>query len=294
MEKSQIQVPTNGRVTDPSGAAKKTYQPKMLSSQQLLEKPASVNWLVNGLLMKCEPIVIGAPKKTLKTAVAADLAISLATGCKFLGKFAIPVAVNVGFFSGESGQATIKSLVTRIGRSKNVDISKCPVSWGFELPKLGSDASLNGLTALIKRLELEVLIIDPMYLCLFAGMASPGPEPSNLFAVGPILSKASRACFNGGATLVLVHHSKKTGGAKNATDLDLDDLAFAGIGEFARQWILLGRRKRYVAGSGFHELAMSCGSSIGCSSAWDLVIDEGPRGPHSLPSNWDVSVTPAS
>ena len=84
-------------------------------------------------------------------------------------------------------------------------------------------------------------------------------------------------CRRAGATPVLVHHTTKPTGAKR-TAVTLNDLAFAGIGEFARQWLLVGRTADYEPGSGTHDLTLSIGGSAGHSSAWSVRIDEGRDG----------------
>ena len=56
---------------------------------------------------------------------------------------------------------------------------------------------------------------------------------------------------------------------------ELDDMSQSGFAEFARQWILLSRRKDYLDGSGLHELWMRSGGSAGNSSLWRLDVDEG-------------------
>jgi hypothetical protein len=59
---------------------------------------------------------------------------------------------------------------------------------------------------------------------------------------------------------------------------DLDDAAFAGVGEAARQWVLLKRRVKYdPAQPGHHELWWSVGGSMGQSELLALNIEEGSR-----------------
>jgi len=89
----------------------------------------------------------------------------------------------------------------------------------------------------------KVAIIDPLYLCLMGG--ADRASANNLYEVGPVLFKAAKACLLAGATPVFLHHATKSA-KKNAEPLDLEDLAWAGIGEFARQWLLLNRREPFA------------------------------------------------
>ena len=98
-------------------------------------------------------------------------------------------------------------------------------------------------------------------------------RPSNVFEIGSILFRAAKVCRAAGATPILVHHANKNSDAKDAV-LTLDSLAFAGIGEFARQWILLGRHTPFVPGSGRHQLVMNVGGSAGHSGTWQVDIRE--------------------
>lgn len=52
-------------------------------------------------------------------------------------------------------------------------------------------------------------------------------------------------------------------------------LAFAGVAEFARQWLFVGRTAVYQSGSGVHDLSLSIGGNAGHSSGWSVRVDEG-------------------
>jgi hypothetical protein len=65
-------------------------------------------------------------------------------------------------------------------------------------------------------------------------------------------------------------------------------MAWAGFQEFARQWILLGRREQYEPGTGEHELWLSVGGSAGHSGLWGLDISEGVSG---QPRHWNIELS---
>ncbi len=96
-----------------------------------------------------------------------------------------------------------------------------------------------------------------------------------------------------GCSVILVHHFKKTV-LNQYEPASMEDLAFAGFQEFARQWILLNRRSPYDPDrGGEHELWMSSGGSAGHGGLWGLDIKEGTR---DTPSGrfWDVNILTAA
>jgi hypothetical protein len=256
-----------------------------------------LRWLIDDLLLSDQPVVIGGPKKTLKTSVAVDLAVSLGTATPFLGSFAVPTKVCVAFISGEGGEAVIRTTAERICRAKDLALSDCAVHWSFRLPKLADPSGLRKFGDQLEGIGAKVVVIDPLYLCLLAGTAS---SASNLYEVGSLLNGFASECLDVGATPVFVHHATKSS-AKNAVKntespvpIDLDDLAFCGVSEFVRQWILLGRREPFRPGSGRHQLLMSAGGNAGHSGFWNVDVDEGVLKADLTGRRWKVSVEAVS
>ncbi len=251
---------------------------------------------MDGILVANQPAVVGGARKSLKTNIVADLTISLGRGLPFLNHFQVERVFPTGFISGESGKATLQETARRIRASKlGVDF-QAPVSlddeqlyWGFDLPSLSDDADLARIKEFIGQRKLEVIIIDPLYLCLNAGKQKV--QAGNIYEMGPLLKNVADTCTDAGATPILVHHTRKRkGGAKHSPSApDLDDLAYSGIQEFARQWVLLGRRQPYQS-DGQHSLWLSCGGSAGFSGLWHVEVDEGLVDRNFGGRQWTVEV----
>lgn len=271
----------------PGSAASRT---RFLDSAAFARKKYRHDWLIRNIMVARQPMVIGGAIKTLKTSSAIDMAISLGSGTSFLGTFAVPERRRVAVLSGESGPATIQETALRICAAKGTRLKDCTVHWSFALPRLGSDADCEALDGFLREARIEVVILDPLYLLL----GGEGASASNLYEIGPLLYRAGRTCQAAGATLVLVHHATK--GAIKASKADapkplaLEDLAFAGIGEYARQWLLLSRRQPYQDGSGDHELLMHIGGSAGHSGCWEVDVHEGVLGEGLEGREWCVKV----
>jgi hypothetical protein len=265
----------------------------MINSADLEQRCAKREWLVENVLIRGQPGVIGGPPKSLKTSIAIDLAISLGTGSSFLGKFEVPRIQKVAVFSGESGDSAILDIARRICHNKSVKLDRsCQVQWQFNLPRLADQDDLQKLGATLTAEKIRVVIVDPLYLCLTGG--SKPISATNLYDVGPALRQFAMMCLNAGATPILVHHTTKTSEKKStgAQAPELGDLAFAGISEFARQWILVKHREDYQPASGTHKLVVGVGGSAGHSSTWNVDIFEGRQKSDFSGRIWDVLARP--
>ncbi|MEK6234418.1 MAG: AAA family ATPase, partial [Planctomycetales bacterium] len=264
---------------------------RFISSREFAETDYSLEWHVPNMLVKGQPCVIGGPSKSLKTSLAIDLAVSLAApvGNQFLGRFDAEPARRVLFVSAESGEGTIKETVQRICRMKapGVRLDNLNITWCFQAPKLSCDADLQAIRQELDERPVDVAIFDPLYLCLLADNMTV--SASNLYEMGPLLRKLSRTCLDAGATPVLVHHFNKPGSMSHDPPA-LENLAFAGIGQFTRQWLLINRRAKYVPGSGLHELWLSVGGSAGHSQLWGVDVAEGQLGGDFGGRQWQVTV----
>jgi len=246
-----------------------------------------IEYLIDHILVAGQPAIIAGGKKCLKTSLIIDMGISLAMGGFFLGKFKVNRAARVGIMSGESGMSTIQETARRIAHVAGYSLADIGSGLIFteSLPLFGRLDHEDALRQFILNDELEVLFIDPCYLCM------PGGDAGNLFAQGELLRGMAEVCRETGTTMILCHHTRKTKIDPFAPP-ELEDIAWAGFQEFCRQWLLVGRRERYEPGTGDHRLWLSVGGSSGHGGLWAVDVSEGTR--DSIDGRyWQVDVLPA-
>jgi hypothetical protein len=231
-------------------------------------------FLIRGVLVRDRPTVIAGPAKALKTSIAVSLAVALASGRDWLGRYPVVRRTKCLLLSGESGPGCLQESLRRICKAMELDSKEIHdhLHWGFDLPRLDDADHVAAVGEFIREKGIGFVLLDPLYLSLTS--VGSNLDPSNLYQVGPRLLAATRAFLTAGATPAYVHHFKK-----NRDDAygrpELEDLAYAGVVEFFRQWILMCRRERYEPGTGEHRLWLSAGGSDGHSCELALDISEG-------------------
>lgn len=234
-----------------------------------------VEYYIEDLLIKDQPMIIGGASKSLKTSIAIDAVTALVLGPErskqFAGKDVLTDGLRVLLVSGESGFAVIRDTIRRVlqeppfpgsqrlpARARSMGVSNIssgtamhpggglvPGSveamagrfWLSErVPDLSSKEGRNDLDLLLKATQPDIVFFDPAYL-MFAG-----DDAGNMFAVGRELRLLTNICRKHGVTPVILHHFGKAVKPKGAnTDVALEDLAWSGWNQFAGQWWLLGR-----------------------------------------------------
>jgi len=237
-----------------------------ITAAELATGRFDLTYLIDGVLVKDQPAGLVASKKSLKTNIGVDLAISLATGGRFLGYFRVAEPKRPAMFSGESGMATIQETALRISDAAGVSLAETGIIFSDCVPHFGDAINMapRGLRASYRsemRMDagattrsysywkafrrfleadgIEVVIVDPVYLCLPCDI-----NPANLFDIGRLLRNVTEVCRDVGATPVLVHHLKKTVANPYAPG-QLEDIGWA------------DRRGRFVRHGAF-----SCGKAL--------------------------------
>jgi hypothetical protein len=258
-----------------------------LTCAELDQGSYNLEYLIDRTLVAGQPCIVAGGKKSLKTSIVIDMGISLATMGYFLGTLRVNRHCRVAIMCGESGMATLQETARRIADKAGwwlADIEG--LFFTDQLPQFENLCHLDALREFIKGDALDVLVVDPTYLCM------PGDDVGNLFTQGARLRGVSDVCRELACTLVLVHHCRKGGKPDPFSPPELEDIAWAGFQEYARQWLLIGRRERYEPGTGDHRLWLNVGGSAGHSGLWAVDVSEGVYDGRT-PRHWDVRVTGA-
>ncbi len=215
----------------------------------LAEQP--VQWMVDNVFSCDQPTIFGAKQKSLKTTLLTDLAVSLASGLSWLGKFNVSQRRRVLLVTGEASEAAAIRKVRRAAQCRNLrreDLTDYLRIEAITFPTLPSLDDCIAVESAVKAYGIEVVILDPLYMGL------QGLNTSNLTEVGPALRRFMAMCRP--ANVIIAHHVKKTAYFDDAPNLE--DLSQAGIAEFAGNYWLMGRISEYV-GDGIHKLAIRYG-----------------------------------
>ena len=260
---------------------------RFIDSEEFLAGDYRPQWLVPRILVKGQPGVIAGPSKGMKTSLLIDLAVSLASATPFLGQFPVRERVRVAVVSGESGEHTLKETCLRVLEAKGLDSDNLWgfLKWEFTLPTFSDLESMTAFGEALARIEADVVVIDPTYLALGE------VDAKNLFEMGRALKTIAAILLKlrPGLTVILVHHANRL--LPIGEVMELNHLAYSGLEQFARQFILLNRREPY-RNNGEHDLWVRVGGSTGHGGLWALHVSEGLVEEDFSGRKWDVDVKP--
>jgi hypothetical protein len=256
---------------------------EFLDSRTFAQGDYRPEWLIKNVLVRGEPAGLGGPMKALKTSIAVDLAVSLATGTPMLGTFEVPHVTTTAIISGESGRSTLQKTGERVCAAKNLTLAEVDdrLHWCFEIPCL---SDLGGVTQLVEALcerGVRVAILDPLYLML--GDINAG----SIFEAGTLLRNVASLFLAYNITPVILHHARKV--LPVGQGMELSDLSHAGFAEFVRQYLLINRMERYEH-DGRHILNLRIGGSAGHGGEYSVEVNEGTLNEDFSGRRWDVTV----
>jgi hypothetical protein len=179
------------------------------------------SWRVSGILSTDDYGVLAGPKGVGKTFAMLDLAVAVALGRPWFGRFETeraPVLV----FTSEDSRARLWRRADAIARAGSCDPDELE-GWLFIHPLAFSAVTdLSRLEAELAALEPGLAMLDPAYRYMNGVRAQ-------LFDMGAVLTPLQEACMAAGAPLLVGHHYNRREGANRE-----ERISGAGLLEWAR------------------------------------------------------------
>jgi AAA domain len=179
------------------------------------------SWRVRGILSSDDYGVLAGPKGVGKTFALADLAVSVALGRPWFGRFDTERAA-VAMFTSEDSRARLWRRADAIARAAGSDPADLE-GWLFIHPlSFSAVDDLPRLEAELEALEPGLALLDPAFRYMNGVRAQ-------LFDMGAVLTPLQEACQAAGAPLIVGHHYNRRDGANRE-----ERISGAGLLEWAR------------------------------------------------------------
>lgn len=195
------------------------------TARQLLDTEYSNQFLIRGIWHADAYGTISAGPKAQKTWDCLDLAVGVAAGTNWLGRFQIDRQGPVVFYSGEGGDRNMTRRLTAVFNGKGIDPNG-PVAehvhFHTRAPRLTDQQHLDTIRYNAETIRPALIILDPLYLSI-------GDEMKALAKVGELLAQLQHIAEDVGAALIIAHHWNKTGHGKGH-----DRASGTGVHEWAR------------------------------------------------------------
>lgn len=165
-------------------------------------------WLVRRLWPADAYGILGAEEKAGKTWAMNDLAVAVASGGAWCGRWQVDTPGPVLMFAGEGSERKTVRRLYAIGEHYGLtpaQVDALPIRLCHRVPNLTDSAHLAAVMAEVHANPPRLVILDPLYL------AAGGVDSSQLNKMGAVLGAIQHVCATVGAALIVAHHWNKTG-----------------------------------------------------------------------------------
>ncbi|MGV9672314.1 AAA family ATPase [Gordonia sp. NPDC003504] len=197
------------------------------------------NWLVEGLWPDLSYGAMAGEKKTFKSYNALLLAVAVAAGVDYLGRFKVTRAPVV-YMAAEGGSDQFQLRFQEVCNGYGIRSPEQRAELRGHFHVTHNRAPINtiefreNVTAKLDEHKPGLLIVDSLY-----NVHAEGVETSNLYQRGKMLSDLSELVRDKCALIIVDHFKKSTG------SLDLHNISMAGVGEWVDSWVLQRHRKPF-------------------------------------------------
>jgi len=170
-------------------------------------------WLIEGIWSRQGVGVVGGHPKLGKTWVALELALSIASGTPFLGRFAVHDRGPVLVYCVEDGQQGVRDRMEGLCEARGVDFDRLAVGWiGADDLALDRPGDQLRLHATVEKNRAKAIVLDPL-VRLHLGDESNSQDISRLLRFLRSLQQRH------GTAVILVHHTRKAAAAEHGQAL---------------------------------------------------------------------------
>lgn len=168
-------------------------------------RPLDARWLVEPLFAAGGVGILGGLPKSLKTWLAAELALAVAAGGQALGRFAARQQGPVLVFAAEDGGPDMRRRFEAVALARGVELAKVPVLW-LDLIELHLDdpRQLQRLRATVARLKPRLLVLDPFVRLVARIDENSAQEVSAVLGALRALQREHEVA------VLVVHHMRKS------------------------------------------------------------------------------------
>jgi hypothetical protein len=176
----------------------------LVSFQEVMtEDLTPVDWLVTDLIANQDRVVLYGEPGAMKSWLLLHLAVHLAAGRPWLGRFEVPMAREVLYIDEEMNVGTLRRRIKQIGGGANLGAENLPLRLlslhGVRFDETGAQTLLNGLTA--SAFDPEVIIVETLRRVMH-GSENDAEEVAAFWRNLEPLRKA-------GKTVIISHHMRK-------------------------------------------------------------------------------------
>lgn len=245
------------------------------SAADLAQAPEPMRWLVESVWPAGAYGVYGGAKKTLKSYMLMALAIAVASGHPFLGRFAVPEPRPVVMYLAEGGRPNAQRRLQSIASWMNVDLGSLPLTAAFDAAPIGSEELTAAVNRDVADLGPGLVVLDALY-----HFHSAGVEAQNLYERGPMLAELQRLVVGSDRALIVADHFSKA--ATQAKDLDLNAISQSGVAEWSHSWGLARHRETPRLSEGQFRLQVQFAGRDGYGQDYDIDWSMGQLGANGL------------
>ena len=221
---------------------------------QTLDEPG---WMIEGFWQRTSHGMIAGEPKTYKSVIATDMAISVASGGPFLGRYRVNHQGPVMYINEENAPWLVKDRLEKMATSKNLingsasmKGSILTVQFPQDLPlyflnnrgfDFTSDSDRAFLEESIKEVQPVLIIFDPLYLML------GGKDENSSKDIRPVLNWLLYLRYTYKTSIIVVHHWNKSGKSDRGGQRMLGSVLFHGWVESALYTSVVDEAKHTIA-----------------------------------------------